>query len=67
MKTFYENLKVSIKNLIDEDQRKVEEFLVKVKYYHLPLEANSQAYLEFMRQEYDRLDKASILSLLNEA
>lgn len=41
--------------------------MTKVKYHHLPLEANSQAYLEFMREEYDRLDKASLLNLLNEA
>jgi hypothetical protein len=38
-----------------------------VQYHHLPYEANSQAYLEFIRDEYNRLDRNSILNLLNEA
>lgn len=67
VKKFYADLRIQIKDLIDEDERKVENFLTKVKYHHLPLEANSQAYLELIKDEYDRLDKTSILSLLNEA
>ena len=64
-KKFYDDLRLEIKELIDEDENRVKTFLTKVKYHHLPLEANSQAYLEFIKDEYDRLDKASILSLVN--
>lgn len=64
---FYEGLRKEINKLIDEDHKQVEGFLVKVQYHHLPYEANSQAYLEFTRDEYDRLDRHSILNLLNEA
>lgn len=42
---FYESLKQEISKLIDEDQKQVENFLIKVQYHHLPYEANSQAYL----------------------
>jgi hypothetical protein len=33
----------------------------------LPVDANSAAYIEFMRAEYDRLDKNTIVTLMNEA
>jgi hypothetical protein len=45
----------------------VENILGKLKYHHLPVEANSAAYIEFMRAEYDRLDKNTIVTLMNEA
>ncbi len=33
----------------------------------MPVDANSAAYIEFMRAEYDRLDKNTIVTLMNEA
>lgn len=41
--------------------------LTKVKYHHLPYEANTQAYLDFINKDYDKLTKRSIINLLNEA
>jgi hypothetical protein len=62
---FYENLRKEINKLIDEDQRTVENILGKLKYHHLPVEANSAAYMELMKGEYDRLDKNTIVTLMN--
>lgn len=45
VRTFYEKLRKGINDLIDEDEKAVINFLTKVKYHHLPLEASSQAYL----------------------
>jgi hypothetical protein len=42
---FYDSLRKEINKLIDDDLKQVEGFLTKVKYHHLPYEANSQAYL----------------------
>lgn len=56
-----------IKKLLEYDKRQVELFLTKVKYHHLPYEANSQAYLDLLKGDYSRLDRNSLRGLLNEA
>lgn len=45
----------------------MESLLEKISCHHLPMEANSLAYLEFKKEQYERLDKASILKLISEA
>jgi len=52
--------------LIDDDQRIVENILGRIKYHHIPVEANSTAYMDLMKSEYDQLDKNTIVTLLNE-
>lgn len=64
---FYDKLRKDVNELLNEDQKIVESLLEKISYHHLPIEANSLCYLEFKKQQYERLDKSSILKLITEA
>lgn len=67
MRGFYDQMRKDLIDLINEDQKIVEALLEKVSYHHLPVEANSLSYLEFKKEQYERLDKTSILKLISEA
>ena len=60
-------MRKEVNKLIDDDQKVVERMLTKVKYHHLPYEANTQAYLDFLHKDYDKLSKRAVIGLLNEA
>ncbi len=64
---FYNNLKTQINKVIDDDQKLLENILAKLQYHHLPIQANSQVYFEFIREEYQRLDRISMLKLIEES
>ena len=39
----------------------------KIKYHHLPKKANSQAYINFKKNQFNSIDKNSMITLINEA
>lgn len=64
---FYDKLRKDVNDLLNEDQKVVESLLEKISYHHLPIEANSLCYLEFKKEQYERIDRASVMKLINEA